>query len=211
MLKYFLRKPGERKRLLLQRGKEESTECLSSECVCACVCRRKERGKYKRWMKSVLQAKGLLAFVAVVVQSLNCVQLFMNLWSTACFPVLYQFTEFAQTHVLPPNYLSLFSSTTVQKQQFWGTQPSLWSKSHIHIWLLEKKNIALTKQTLKKGHFPLFSERTLVLIGMEANWRSFCHVPCVVCVYDNKWCCLIIILKEKCASKVGNFELSCTK
>ena len=32
-----------------------------------------------------------------------------------------------------------------------------------------KKNIALTKQTLKKGHFPLFSERTLVLIGMEAN------------------------------------------
>ena len=32
----------------------------------------------------------------------------------------------------------VFSNTTVQKQQFFGTQPSLWSNSHIHIWLLEK-------------------------------------------------------------------------
>ena len=27
---------------------------------------------------------------------------------------------------------------TVQKLQFFGAQPSLWSNSHIHIWLLEK-------------------------------------------------------------------------
>ena len=33
----------------------------------------------------------------------------------------------------------VFSSTTVQKHQFFGTQPSLWSNSHIHTWLLEKK------------------------------------------------------------------------
>ena len=32
----------------------------------------------------------------------------------------------------------VFSSTTVQKYQFFGTQPSLWSNSHIHTWLLEK-------------------------------------------------------------------------
>ena len=32
----------------------------------------------------------------------------------------------------------VFSSTTVQKHQFFGTQPSLWSNSHIHTWLLEK-------------------------------------------------------------------------
>ena len=32
----------------------------------------------------------------------------------------------------------VFSNTTVQKHQFFGTQPSLWSKSHIHTWLLEK-------------------------------------------------------------------------
>ena len=31
-----------------------------------------------------------------------------------------------------------FSSTTVQKHQFFGTQPSLWSNSHICTWLLEK-------------------------------------------------------------------------
>ena len=32
----------------------------------------------------------------------------------------------------------VFSNTTVQKHQFFGTQPSLWSNSHIHTWLLEK-------------------------------------------------------------------------
>ena len=32
----------------------------------------------------------------------------------------------------------VFSNTTVQKHQFFGTQPSLWSSSHIHTWLLEK-------------------------------------------------------------------------
>ena len=31
-----------------------------------------------------------------------------------------------------------FSNTTVQKHQFFSTQPSLWSNSHIHTWLLEK-------------------------------------------------------------------------
>ena len=32
----------------------------------------------------------------------------------------------------------VFSSTTVQKHQFFGAQPSLWSNSHIRTWLLEK-------------------------------------------------------------------------
>ena len=31
----------------------------------------------------------------------------------------------------------VFSSTTVQKHQFFGIQLSLWSNSHIHTWLLE--------------------------------------------------------------------------
>ena len=34
----------------------------------------------------------------------------------------------------------VFPSTTVQKHQFFGSQPSLWSDSHIHIWLLKKNN-----------------------------------------------------------------------
>ena len=32
----------------------------------------------------------------------------------------------------------VFSNTTVQKQQLFGTQPVLYSNSHIHTWLLEK-------------------------------------------------------------------------
>ena len=32
----------------------------------------------------------------------------------------------------------VFSNTTVQKHQFFGAQPSLWSNSHIHTWLPEK-------------------------------------------------------------------------
>ena len=32
----------------------------------------------------------------------------------------------------------VFSSTTVWRHQFFSVQPSLWSNSHIHTWLLEK-------------------------------------------------------------------------
>ena len=32
----------------------------------------------------------------------------------------------------------VFSNTTVQKHQFLGAQPSLWSNSNTHIWLLQK-------------------------------------------------------------------------
>ena len=39
-----------------------------------------------------------------------------------------------QTKALP----RVFSNTTVQKHQFFDTLPSIWSTSHIHIWLLEK-------------------------------------------------------------------------
>ena len=37
----------------------------------------------------------------------------------------------------------VFSKTTVQKHQFSGPQPSLWSNSHIHTWLLEKPSLWL--------------------------------------------------------------------
>ena len=33
---------------------------------------------------------------------------------------------------------SIFSDTTVEKHQFFGAQPSLWSNSHIPMWLLIK-------------------------------------------------------------------------
>ena len=43
----------------------------------------------------------------------------------------------------------VFSNTIVQKHQLFGAQLSLYSKSHIHTWLLEKpgKTIALTRQS----------------------------------------------------------------
>ena len=37
-----------------------------------------------------------------------------------------------------PEVSKVFSSTTVRKYQFFSAQPSLWSNSHIHKWLLEK-------------------------------------------------------------------------
>ena len=39
--------------------------------------------------------------------------------------------------------LMSLSNTTVQKHQFFGTQPSLWSNSHISTWLLEKSQLWL--------------------------------------------------------------------
>ena len=40
--------------------------------------------------------------------------------------------------------LRVFSNTTVQKHQFFGTQLSLWSNSHIHTWLLENHRFCWT-------------------------------------------------------------------
>ena len=37
----------------------------------------------------------------------------------------------------------VFSNTTAQKHQFFSTQPSLWSNSHIHTWLPEKPSLWL--------------------------------------------------------------------
>ena len=45
--------------------------------------------------------------------------------------------------LLSKGLLRVFSSTTIQKPQFLLTQPSLWSNSHIHTWLLEKPQLWL--------------------------------------------------------------------
>ena len=39
----------------------------------------------------------------------------------------------------------VFSNSTVQKHEFFGAQPSLWSNSHIHTWLLEKPKLWLDR------------------------------------------------------------------
>ena len=43
-----------------------------------------------------------------------------------------------------------FSSTTIQKHQFFSTQPSLWSNSHIRTWLLEELEFQLSTPVLAK-------------------------------------------------------------
>ena len=43
----------------------------------------------------------------------------------------------------PRGLSSVFSNTTVQKHQFFGAQPSLWSNSYIHTQLLEKPQLWL--------------------------------------------------------------------
>ena len=44
----------------------------------------------------------------------------------------------------------VFSNTTAQNHQFFGVQPSLWSNSHIHTWLLEKPELWLYGPLLVK-------------------------------------------------------------
>ena len=77
----------------------------------------------------------------------------------------------------------------LQKHQFFGVQPSLWSNSHIHMWLLEK-TVALTIQTfvdklvrlLKKNfyyyyyYYFLIYNIVLVLpyINMNLQWVYTC-------------------------------------
>ena len=57
--------------------------------------------------------------------------------------------------LLSKGLLRVFSSTTVLKHQFFGTQPSLWSNSHIHTWLLEKAIKCTSKLTWKSARLYL--------------------------------------------------------
>ena len=91
-----------------------------------------------------------------VVPFSSCLQSFP---ASGSFPMSQFFTSGSQsigasTSVLPMNIQGLFSLglnglilhfkglsrvfSNVQKHQFFSAQPSLWSNSHIHMWLLEK-------------------------------------------------------------------------
>ena len=54
----------------------------------------------------------------------------------------------------------VFSNTTVQKHQFFSIQPSLWSNSHIHSWLLEKPYLWLDGPLLAKSAFNMHVDPT---------------------------------------------------
>ena len=78
--------------------------------------------------------------------------------------------------------LRVFSNTTVQKHQFFGTQPSLWSNSHIHMWLLEKP-IALTRQIFVGKVMSLF-------FNMLSRFVRARNVKFILRSWDieNRWC-----------------------
>ena len=68
--------------------------------------------------------QGIGATASASVLPMNIQGDFLQDW-VVCFPCI-------------PRDSQDSSSTTVQKHQFFGAQPSLWSKSHIRTWLLEK-------------------------------------------------------------------------
>ena len=59
----------------------------------------------------------------------------------------------------------VFSSTTVRKHQFFGTQPSLWSYSHIRVWLLEKPKLWLYGPLLAKWCLCFFNTLSRFVIA----------------------------------------------
>ena len=84
----------------------------------------------------------------------------------------------------------VFSNTTVQKYQFFGTQLSLWSSSHIHTRLLEK-TIALTRQTfVGKAMSLLFNMLSRFIIAFLPRNKhlliSWLQSPSVVILEPNK-------------------------
>ena len=82
-----------------------------------------------------------------------------------------------------------FSSTMVQKHQFFGTQPSLWSSSYICTWLLEK-NHSLDYMELCFVPCQKFgSSGFLVFLWAEClHYHFVCtvHQQCVFCKETNQ-------------------------
>ena len=50
--------------------------------------------------------------------------------------------------LLSKRFSRVFSSTTIEKHQFFGTQPSLWSNFHIRTWLLEKLSVCVSVRSI---------------------------------------------------------------
>ena len=63
----------------------------------------------------------------------------------------------------------VFSCTTVQNHQFLGSQLSLWSKSHIYTWLLEKPQLWLLQSFVGKVMSLLFN---MLLPAWHFSWCS---------------------------------------
>ena len=79
----------------------------------------------------------------------------------------------------------VFSNTAVQKHQFFGPQPSLWSKSHINIWLLEKPYLWLEGPLTISQHKYCYCTARFKPIATPTNsllgtFACFVHC-CLIC------------------------------
>ena len=59
----------------------------------------------------------------------------------------------------------VFSTTIVPKHRFFGAQPSLWSNSHIHTWLLEKSQLWLYGSLSAKWYLCFFNTLSRIVIA----------------------------------------------
>ena len=80
--------------------------------------------------------------------------------------------------LLSKGLLRIFSNTTVQKQQFFSVQPSIWSNLHIHTWLLEKPQLWLYRLLLAKWYlcFLICCLGFPALSLCNSNWNQGCLV-----------------------------------
>ena len=71
----------------------------------------------------------------------------------------------------PRGFSRVFSSPTIQKHDFFGSQPSLWFNSHIHTWLLEK-TAALTTWSFVSKEMPLLFDMLFrFLKAFPPRWK----------------------------------------
>ena len=71
--------------------------------------------------------------------------------SASVLPVNFQgWFSLGFTGLISLLFKGLFSNTALQEHQFFGVQPSLWSNSHMHTWLLEKPLLRLYRPLLAK-------------------------------------------------------------
>ena len=89
----------------------------------------------------------------------------------------------------------VFSSTTVQKNQFFGSQPSFWSNSHIHTWLLKNHSFEYTDLLIVLFVFLFLLRYRSSLYILDINlykiiwnyflplcWLPFCSVDCILLI-----------------------------
>ena len=90
----------------------------------------------------------------------------------------------------------VFSNTTIQKHQFFGTQPSLWSSSHICTWVLGKPELSLcwplSLASLLNLYFLGFHDPNFP--GIHSSFWPPHSLLCWICLLPAPWMCWSLML-----------------